>query len=117
MEQFMLIFHGASNPRDHNYYGGPDAMQAQMEKWFKWMETLRKSGQYVSGEALQPEGKVVTSKTSVTDGPFAESKEIVGGYFIIKAKDYNEAIEISKSGFPDFDFGGKVEVRKVMKVG
>jgi hypothetical protein len=114
MEQFMLIFHGASNPNDYNYYGGPDAMQAQMEKWFAWIEKLRKSGQYVSGEALSPEGKVVSAR-AVTDGPYTESKEIVGGYFVIKAKDYQEAVDISKNGFPDFEFGGKVEVRQVMK--
>lgn len=114
MEQFMLIFHNGGNPDDYNY-GGPEAMQAQMEKWFAWVEKLRSKDQYVGGEALLPEGKVVTSKTSVTDGPFTEGKEIVGGYFVIKAKDYNEAIEISKDGFPDFDFGGKVEVRQVMK--
>lgn len=110
----MLIFRGASNPNDYNYYGSPDAMQAQMEKWFAWIEKLQKSGQYVSGGSLLPEGKVVSART-VTDGPYAESKEIVGGYFIIKAKDYQEAIEISKDGFPDFEFGGKVEVRQVMK--
>ena len=115
MEQFMLIFHGGSNPADYNY-GGPEAMQAQMEKWFAWIEKLRSNGQYVSGEALLPEGKVVTSPTSVTDGPFTEGKEVVGGYFVIKAKNFDEAVEISKSGFPDFGFGGKVEVRQVMKI-
>ena len=114
MEQFMLIFRGASNPNDNNYYGGPESMQAQMEKWFAWIEKLRKSGQYVSGEALLPEGKVVSAH-EVTDGPFTESKEIIGGYFVIKAKDYQEAVDISKAGFPDFEFGGKVEVRQVMK--
>jgi hypothetical protein len=111
MEQFMLIFHGTTP--DSYKDSGPDAIQAQMEKWFKWMENLRKSGQWVSGEALLPEGKVVTS----TDGPFTETKEIVGGYFVIKAKDFNEAIEISKNGYPDFDFGGRVEVRQIAKRG
>lgn len=111
----MLIFHGASNPEDTNFYGGPEAMQAQMGKWFAWIEDLKKKGQYVSGEALLPEGKTVTSPTSVTDGPFTEGKEVVGGYFVIKAKDYDEAVKISQKGFPDFNFGGKVEVRRVMK--
>ncbi len=110
----MLIFRGASNPNDHNYYGGADAMQTQLEKWHAWIGKLGKSGQLVSGEALLPEGKVVSAR-AVTDGPYAESKEIVGGYFVIKAKDYQEAVDISKNGFPDFEFGGKVEVRKVVK--
>jgi len=114
MEQFMLIFHGASNPADYNY-GGPEAMQAQMEKWFMWVDNLKQTGQYVGGEALLPHGRVVASPASVTDGPYTEGKEIVGGYFVIRAKDYDEAVAISKAGFPDFQFGGKVEVRQVVK--
>lgn len=67
MDQFMLIFHGASNPNDISYYGGPEAMQAQMGKWFAWIEELRKKGLYISGEALLPEGKIVSSGPSRMD--------------------------------------------------
>jgi hypothetical protein len=112
MEKFMLIFHG----------GGmeglsPEEMQVQMGKWFAWIENLNKKQQYVSGEPLLPGGKLVSGKAgkSVTDGPYTEGKEVVGGFFIIKAKDLDEAVAISKDS-PDFDFGGSVQVRQVMKM-
>lgn len=108
----MLIFHGGQ----HNGKSA-DEMQAQMGKWFAWIEKLNKTEQYVSGEPLLPGGKQVGGKggKSVTDGPYTEGKEVVGGFFIIKAKDLNEAVAISQE-CPDFDFGGTVQVRQVMKM-
>jgi hypothetical protein len=114
MEQFMLIFHGASDP---TAFPSAEAMQAHMGKWIAWVEKLKKSGVYASGEPLLPGGKLVggAAKT-VTDGPFTEGKEVVGGYFVIKAKDFDEAVSITKEGYPDFQLGGTVQVRQVMKV-
>lgn len=111
MEKFMLIFHGGSDIAPE--MKSPEAMQKQMEKWFAWVEKLRKEGRYVEGEALEPHGKFVSGpKQLVTDGPFAESKELVGGYFIVNAKDINDAISLTKD-YPDFIFNGKVQVRPV----
>ena len=59
--------------------------------------------------------KIVSSKTMVTDGPYAEGKEIVGGYMIIKANDLNEATEVSKD-CPIFEYDGSVEVREIVKM-
>jgi len=115
MEQFMLIFHlGGTGETNH---GSPEAMQAHMGKWMAWVEKLQKSGQYVSGEPLLPGGKLVAGPNGsiVTDGPYTEGKEVVGGFFIIKARDINEAIQITKD-YPDFKFGGTVQVRQVMKI-
>ena len=106
----MLIFHGGINPN-----GSPEDMQANMGKWMAWIDKLAKNDQYVSGEPLAPGGKLITGKKSVTDGPFTEGKEIVGGYFIIKAKDYKEAVALCDD-YPDFDRGGKIQVRHVMKM-
>ncbi len=115
MEKFMLIFHGGSDVAPE--MRAPEAMQAHMQKWFGWIEQLRKEGRYVGGEPLEPSGKFVSGKNKVvTDGPFAEGKELVGGYFIIEAKDLDEAVEISKNGYPDFVFNGKVEVRPIQKM-
>jgi hypothetical protein len=115
MEKFMLIFHGGSDVAPEMQ--APEAMQAHMQKWFAWIEQLRKEGRYVGGEPLEPAGKFVSGKNKIiTDGPFAEGKELVGGYFIIEAKDLNEAIQISSDGYPDFIFDGKVEVRPVQKM-
>jgi hypothetical protein len=113
MEKFMLIFHGGNASKDIS----PEEMQAAMGKWFTWIEKLRKEGTYVSGEPLLPGGKIVSGKggKSITDGPYTEGKEVVGGYFIINAKDINDAAEISKE-CPGCELGGYVQVRQVMKM-
>ena len=115
MEQFMLIFHGGT---DESSFPGAEAMQAHMGKWIAWVEKLKNKGQYISGEPLLPGGKLVTGAKgkTVTDGPYTEGKEVVGGYFIIAAKDYDEAVAITREDYPDFQFGGSVQVRQVMKV-
>lgn len=107
----MLIFQGGTSTLS------PEEMQQSMGKWMTWIENLNKNGQYVSGEPLIPGGKLVSgaSGKSVTDGPYTEGKEVVGGYFIVNAKDMNEAAEISKN-CPDLDYGGSVQVRQVMKM-
>jgi hypothetical protein len=114
MEKFMLIFHGGMSESDNK---SPEEMQAHMAKWMAWIEKLQKKNQYLSGEPLLPGGKLVKGEggKSVTDGPYTEGKEVVGGYFIIEAKDMNEATAICKD-YPDFPFGGSVQVRQVMKV-
>lgn len=62
------------------------------------------------------EGKTVQGKKPlVTDGPFAEGKELLGGYFIIKAESLEEATELA-FGYPDFDMQGSVEIREIMKI-
>ena len=109
MEKFMLIFHGGIG-----YDASPADMQANMGKWMGWVEQLQKEGKYVSGEALLPGGKLVTGTTAVTDGPYTEGKELVGGYFVIKATNMEEAVAECQN-YPDFQFGGQVQVRPVMK--
>ncbi len=108
----MLIFHGAG-ANDLS----PEQMQSQMGKWMAWIEKLNKTKQYLSGEPLLPGGKLVSGKggKQVTDGPYTEGKEVVGGFFIIEAKDMDEAVAISRD-CPDFDHGGSVQVRQVMKM-
>lgn len=110
MEKFMFIFQGGQPQRM-----SPEHMQANMGKWMAWIEKLNKAGKYVSGEPLLPGGKLVTGKNAVTDGPYTEGKEIVGGFFVINAKDMDDAVNISKD-FPDFEHGGYVQVRQVMKI-
>jgi len=114
MEKFMLIFHGGELHTDEQT---PENMEASMGKWMAWVDKLAKAGKYDSGEPLLPGGKmIIGSDKTVTDGPFIEGKEIVGGYFIVNAADYNEAVELC-ADYPDYDRGGKVQVRQVMKMG
>jgi hypothetical protein len=111
MEKFMLIFQGGQLEGL-----SPEAMEAQMGKWMAWVDRLSKEGRYVSGEPLLPGGKLVTGpKKAVTDGPYTEGKEVVGGYFVVNAGDMNEAVEIAKD-CPDYELGGSVQVRQVMKL-
>jgi hypothetical protein len=110
MEKYMFLFVGGDASHLSN-----DAMQAHMQKWFAWVEKLKKENRYVSGEALLPGGRTIAGpKKTVTDGPYAEGKEVVGGFFVVYAKDYNEAVEMAKD-CPDYQFEGVVEVRVVQK--
>lgn len=109
MEKFMLIFHGGIKQD-----ASPEALQTNMGKWMAWVEKLQKDGRYASGEALLPGGKLVSSAATVTDGPYTEGKELVGGYFVINASDMDDAVAIAKN-YPDFEYGGSVQVRHVMK--
>lgn len=110
MEKYMFIFFGGDTS-----HMSPEAQQAHMEKWFAWVSKLQNEKRYEGGEALLPGGKTISgSKKTVTDGPFAEAKEVVGGYFVVLAKNLNEAVEMAKE-CPDYILGGTVEVREVVK--
>ena len=68
------------------------------------------------GDALKPGGAVVNADLSVTDGPFAESKELVGGYSMVEASELAAAVELAKT-CPTHNYGGQVEVRELANVG
>lgn len=110
----MFLFRGGEN-HAHNAKDSKVAMD-NMQAWMDWMGKLGQKGILAGGEPLLPTGKQVNGKNKVvTDGPFMEAKEIVGGYLIINAKDINEAVEISK-GCPIFKEDGKLEVRQIQKM-
>lgn len=110
MKDFMLIFKGP----DYSKAGlSSEQVQTQMGRWFAWVEKLQKDNRYVAGNALLPFGKTVTAVGTATDGPFAEAKELVGGYFVVKAKDMDDAVALT-ADFPDFEFKNSVEVREVV---
>ena len=82
---------------------------------------LKASGHYLAAEALQPVTDAVTVRVrhgaiSVTDGPFAETKEQLAGFYLIEAKDLDEAVEWSKK-MPHLAYGGSVEVRPIWEMG
>lgn len=107
----MLIFIGS----DYVTMGlSPEQMQERMGKWFAWNEKMRAQGVVKTGDALHSHGKRISGKDrTVTDGPFAESKELIGGFYIVKAEDYDGALKIAED-YPDYDLGGTVEIREVM---
>jgi len=88
-------------------------MQQRMQKWGTWIESLAKEGHMRGGDPLDTTGKLVSgSNKVVTDGPFAEAKDVIGGYLIVAARDLQHAADLSK-GCPIFDGGGAVEVRAI----
>jgi len=95
----------------------PAQYESIMREYFDFTASIGKSGNYIAGEALQPTGTATTvrvrnGKLSTTDGPFAETKEQLGGFYLIEAKDLNEAIQIG-SRIPTARFGS-IEVRPIM---
>ncbi len=93
-------------------------MQSGMAEYNGFTDSIKQAGNYIGGEALQPT-KTATSvrvrngKLSTTDGPYVETKEQLGGYYLIKAKDLNEAVQVA-SRIPGAKHG-TVEVRPVME--
>ena len=107
MKDYIYLFRGG----DPEGQPSPDEMQAIMQKWGAWMQGL--GDKCTGGEPLTGEGRVVRKNTEVvTNGPFAEGTEVVGGYLMIKASNFDEAVATSK-GCPIFDNGGTVEVREI----
>jgi len=92
----------------------PEEAQKVMTEWMAWFERLGKEGKLVSGHPLENEGVVLSGKKGqvVVDGPFAESKEAVGGYFYLKVSGMDEAIAIARQ-CPGLEHGILVEVRPV----
>jgi len=114
MKQFMMIFQGGDYITSQL---SPDEIQQRMQKWFAWVEDLKQKELYVSGEPLTADAKKVSGVNQVvTDGPFVDAKELVGGFFVVKANDWDHAVSLT-NGFPDYDLGGAVEVREVMIYG
>jgi hypothetical protein len=110
MSEFVFLYRGGVRP------DSPDLMQQMIQKWMTWLKDLGAKGHLRDpGRALELTGKLVRGRQkSVTDGPYAETKDIVAGYSVVQAKDIAEAVEFSL-GCPIFDTGGIVEVRPVMK--
>ncbi|HEV8509576.1 MAG TPA: YciI family protein [Gemmatimonadales bacterium] len=95
-----------------------DDMQKGMAEYTAFTESIKKSGAYVGGEALQPTTtaasvRVRNGKISTTDGPYVETKEQLGGYYLIKAKDLNDAVQVA-ARIPGARHG-TVEVRPIME--
>ncbi|HSC36675.1 MAG TPA: YciI family protein [Chitinophagaceae bacterium] len=113
MEKFMLLFRGSDV-----YQPGqsPEAFQALKQRLLLWVGELSQKGVHVASEPLQPAGKQVSgAEKTVTDGPFGEARQVIGGCTIVQARDINEAVEIAK-GCPILESNAIIEVRPIQKV-
>jgi hypothetical protein len=114
MAEFIFLYRNSAKARDAAM-GTPEMRQKSMEAWVGWLRDLEKRGHLRStGQPLQASGKIVKGGSrEVVDGPFAEAKDVIGGYSIVVAKDADEAAELAK-GCPSLDDPtGSVEVRPV----
>jgi len=110
MADYLFLFRGGDAAMAKM---SPEQMQQNMAKWMAWIEQLGKEGKFKAGEPLDREGKVLRGKKqAVTDGPYAESKDLVGGYLIVSAASLAKATEIAR-GCPIFEGDGSVEVRAI----
>ena len=110
MANFLFVYRGGN---DAHGKMTPDEMQRHMQKWHAWIgEGLQKGWLRDPGDALTPEGRVVNARKVVTDGPFVESKEVVGGFSIVQADSIDAAGKLAKD-CPGLLIGGSVEVRQL----
>ena len=113
MSEFVFLYRGGERMPGQS----PEQAQKQMQKWMQWLKDLSERGHVKDpGHPLERAGKLVTGKKAVTDGPFAEAKDVVGGYTLVSARDLDQAVDLT-SGCPIFEVGGAVEVRPVQKMG
>ena len=111
MKEFMMLFR--HDPSLYQEPASQEAAQAEIQKWNDWIGGIAAQDKFVKSDALGYVGKTLHSDGVVTDGPYAEVKEIVGGYIIVKAADMEEALKLAH-GCPTLAYGGNVEVRDVM---
>ena len=111
MKEYLLVFRATEGANRRSAEEGA----ANMELWKNWIGSIAQSGKFIGGQPLQAGGRLMTSG-GVTDAPFAEGKEVLNGYVVIKADNYDEAVALSK-GCPIFaDKGGSLEVREMAKM-
>ncbi len=105
---YLLLLHGNESWKEL----GREELEKYVTQNHAWLEQLMTSGKAKGGQALARSGAIVSGKSgrNVTDGPFAESKEVVGGYLLLNVETFEEAVAIAKT-CPVLAFGGKVEVR------
>jgi hypothetical protein len=109
--EFMLFFRGGHWDRGLS----PEELQQVMDRVMIWFESLQQRGKIKAGQPLAPVGRMVSGeKRTVADGPFAESKEVVGGYLLLQVESLDAAVVIAKT-CPTLDYGITIEVRPVLE--
>jgi hypothetical protein len=116
MSQFLYLYRMEPAARQEAM-GTPERAQQNMQRWMVWMQELDAKGHLKDrGQPLERSGKVVRGQAkTVTDGPYAETKDLVGGFTLVEARDIDQAVELSR-GCPILAGGGSVEIRPVMKM-
>jgi hypothetical protein len=116
MSEYIYLFR-ATEAQSQQAMGTPELAQKSMQAWLGWIRNLETKGHLKNpGQPLDRTGAVVRGRDRViTDGPFAEAKDLVLGFTIVEARDVAEAAELAK-GCPILEGGGSVEIRPVRKM-
>jgi hypothetical protein len=110
MKDFLLLFRGKDTAPDASL----EQIQAQMQKWMDWLNGIAAEKKYMGGNRLMQTGKTVSgTKKVVSDGPFIEGKEMLGGYIIIAVENYDEAVAIANNCPILESETGSVEIREI----
>ena len=116
MAQFALFLY--DDPSDFTELS-PEDIQQIIEKYRAWGEGLSADDRLVtSSKLVDGQGRVLSNTDgaiNVVDGPFSETKEVIGGFFVLRAEDFTEAAELAK-GCPHLEYGGKIELRQIDEV-
>lgn len=108
MSQYLLLLRGG----EFEHYS-QEEMGNIVQKYMDWADELRKDGIYKVSQELKRDGRVLSVKNGeVVDGPYTETKEAVGGFYLIEAKDYDEAVKVSRN-CPHLNYGGTIELREI----
>lgn len=108
--EYMLLFRG----NDWHKGLSADEIERVSNEWMGWFKGLGAQGKVIAGSPLEPEVRIVSNSSGsvVADGPFAESKEAIGGYFLLRVNTFEEAVAIARQ-CPGLRYGALVEVRQV----
>jgi hypothetical protein len=113
MEEYLILMRLDIISREAQ--PSPEQMQVYMKMYQDWVGGIAAQNKFVEGKGLSTEGRVIKSNQVITDGPYAEIKESLAGFIMIKAKDFDEAVSLAKD-CPILQGGNSVEVRKVVSV-
>lgn len=112
MKEFMMIFRNSSLPSADM---SPEQIQASIKQWRDWIAGIAAQGKFTASNQLGAEGRTLKPNAVITAGPYAEIKEMIGGYLIAKAASIEEALKLAE-GCPILERGGHVEIRDIIKM-
>jgi|TARA_B100000315_G_scaffold258102_1_gene309095 hypothetical protein len=110
--RYLMLFRGGDGKHETL---SPEESQQHMQKWLNWINEMKNRDIYCGGSPLEDVGVVVNPDQTITDGPFTESKELIGGYIVIEADSAKTATEEAMN-CPILCMGGRVEVRRVVEM-
>lgn len=113
MESYILLLHECAGSKSQL---GPEEIQAIIAKYKAWGERLREAGRLAGGSKLEDgTGRTMHGaggSVRISDGPFTETKDVVGGFYILQAASYDEAVELCRD-CPHLEYGNGIEIRRV----